>query len=90
MPNLNFSGASALLAHMLEGHKVSSFEAMVLFGVQDPRAEFRRIRSQGHLLKKERVSMAKILRRANQFSTVLPPENLPTQEISMIEYWISH
>ena len=90
MPNLNFSGAPALLAHMLEGHHVSLLEAMVMFGVQSPNAEFGRMKKAGHLIQRKRVPMAKVLRRMNQHCTVAPPAELPIREITMTEYWISH
>lgn len=89
MANGGFNGSSALLAHMLEGHQVSVLEAMIIFGVQSPTAEFGRMRRSGHLIKKQAVPMAKILRRMNECCTVEPPSELPVREIAMTEYWIS-
>lgn len=89
MPKTNFSGASALLTHLLEGHLVSQLEAMMLFGVQNPASELTRLRKAGHFIHKRRVPMAKILRRMNQLCTALPPQELPIREIAMTEYWIS-
>ena len=81
--------SSALLEHMLEGHKVSTLEATLLFGVQTPTAEMTNIRRKGFLIKKELVSMAKVLRRLNQVCNCTPPSQLPIREILMSEYWIS-
>ena len=90
MPNANYSGAPALLAHMLEGHRVSLLEAMIMFGVQSPNAEFGRMKKAGHLIQRKRVPMAKVLRRMNQYCSVAPPAELPIREITMTEYWISN
>ena len=89
MANVKFSGASALLAHMLQGNKVSHLEAMLMFGVQSPTAEFGRMRKNGHLIRRKAVPMAKILRRINEHCTVSPPAQVPIREITMAEYWIS-
>ena len=89
MTNVRYSGASALLAHLLDGHAVSRLEALVPFGVQSPEGEFGRIKKAGHLLKKQNVPYAKILRRINQYCKLEPPTNLPVREIMMTEYWIS-
>ena len=55
MANNQFSGASALLSHMLDGHHVSLLEAMILFGVQSPNAEFGRMKKAGHILQRQRM-----------------------------------
>ncbi len=89
MPKTYFSGAAALLAHMLEGNHVSLIEAMIIFGVQNPNAEFGRMKKAGHLIQSKRVPMAKILRRINGYCAVKPPLELPIREIAMTEYWIS-
>ena len=81
--------ASALLEHMLEGNRVSTLEATLLFGVQTPTAEITNIRRKGFLVKKEPVPMAKVLRRLNEVCNCTPPSQLPIREILMSEYWIS-
>ena len=67
MAKANFQAASALREHMLEGHRVSLLEAMLLFGVQNPNAEFARLKKDGFLVKSQKVAMAKIVRRINLF-----------------------
>ena len=89
MTNAKYSGASAMLAHMLDGQPMSNLEAMILFGVANPTAELSSIRRGGHLLQKQNVPYAKILRRINQYCKLQPPANLPVREIMMTEYWIS-
>lgn len=89
MTNPSFQPALALREHMLGGNKVSLLEAIMLFGVQNPNAELARLKKDGFLIKSERVSMAKVIRRINEFAKCHPPENLPYKEIFLREYWIS-
>lgn len=84
-----FQPSLALREHMLAGHRVSLLEAILLFGVQNPNAELTRLKKDGFLVKSERVSMAKIVRRVNEFAVCQPPQQLPFKEIAMSEYWIS-
>ncbi len=89
MTNANYKPAMAFREHMLEGHHVSLLEAMLLFGVQNPNAELARIKKDGFLIKSQKVPMAKIVRRINEYTICKVPENLPYREIHMTEYWIS-
>ena len=84
----NFRSSDALREHMLEGNLISLLEAMLLFGVQKPNAEFARIKKDGFPIKSRRVPMTKILVRANKFAQCRPPADLPHKEILMTEYWI--
>lgn len=85
----NFQPSLALREHMLQGHRVSLLEALLIFGVQSLNAELARLKKDGFLIRSEKVSMAKVLRRANEYTVCRPPENLPFKEILMTEYWIS-
>ena len=89
MAKVNFKAASALREHMLEGHRVSLLEAILLFGVQGPNAEFARLKKDGFIVKSQKVPMAKIIRRVNEYTVCKVPDNLPYTEIVMSEYWIS-
>lgn len=86
MPKYN--PASALREHMLEGHPVTLLEALILFGVQNHSAEFARIRKDGFMIENRPVSMAKVLRRINEYTRCDAPSELPTKEIHLTEYWI--
>lgn len=79
----------ALREHMLNGHKISLLEAMLLFGVQNPNAELTRMRKDGFLVKSQRVPFAKIIRRINEHAVCKLPEGIPYAEIAFTEYWIS-
>jgi len=84
-----FQPSVALREHMLEGHRVSLLEAILIFGVQSLNAELARLKKDGFLIRSEKVSMAKVLRRTNEYASCRPPDNLPFKEIVMTEYWIS-
>lgn len=79
----------ALREHILEGNRVSLLEAMLLFGVQNPNAELTRLRKMGFLVKSQKVPMAKIIRRINEYTVFKVPKNLPYTEIHFTEYWVS-
>ncbi len=84
----SFSSRDALIEHMNDGNSVSLLEAMLLFGVQSPSAEFNRMRKEGYILGHRRVPMAKVMVRLNQFAKCEPPKALPQREILMSEYWV--
>lgn len=79
----------ALREHLLEGHKVTLLEAMLIFGVQNPNAELARMKRDGFLVKSQKASMAKVLRRINESTVCKAPAGLPVAEIQLTEYWIS-
>lgn len=83
-----FRAASALREHMLDGHPVTLLEAILLFGVQGPNAEFTRMRKDGFIVKSRPISMAKAIRRINEYTVCSPPDGLPYKEITLTEYWI--
>lgn len=87
--SLAYRASEAILEHMLLGGRVSLLEAILLFGVQNPNAEFARIKKSGYLVKSQRVPMAKIIKRINKYTVCSVPEDLPYREIIMSEYWIS-
>jgi len=89
MKNKKYGNTMALKEHMLQGNKVSLIEALLLFGVQGFTAEITRLRNDGFIIKSQRVSMTKILKRINRYTKCQPPKNLPVIEIIMTEWWIS-
>jgi hypothetical protein len=88
MSDIRFGSAAALFGYMEEGNRISLIEAMLIFGVQSPNREFTNIKKRGYIIKKERVPMAKVLRRINQFIRCEAPKELPVSEIFLTEYWI--
>jgi len=60
-----YSAPDALKSFLLEGNSVSTLEATLLFGAQNPRMEIQRLKKEGFFIKKQRVPMIKILARLN-------------------------
>jgi hypothetical protein len=85
----NYQPALAMREHLLAGNPISSLEAMLLFGVQNPNAELTRLRKDGMIVKDRRVPMAKIIVRLNNYVQCSVPDHLPYREITMTEYWVS-
>lgn len=78
----------ALRDHMLEGHPVTLLESMLLFGVQNPNAEFTRMKNDGYVVQSQPVPMAAVIRRINQFTVCKVPKNLPYKELNFTQYWV--
>ena len=87
--NIKYGAVSALKGHLLDGNRISRIEGLILFGVQDPTREISRLKRDGFIIKKQKVSMAKLVRRVNEFTTLKPVKNLPSKNIIMHEWWIS-
>jgi hypothetical protein len=83
-----YNAVAALREHMLEGNPVTLLEAILLFGVRNPNAEFTRIKKDRFLIEKREVPMAKVIRRINEYATCKVPMDLPYKEIRLTEYWI--
>jgi hypothetical protein len=83
-----FRPSVALREHMLEGHPVSLLEAILLFGVQNPNAEFARMKKDGFLINSQQIPMAAVLRRMNKFTVCKPPHQLPYKEMTLKQYWV--
>lgn len=83
-----FRPSVALREHMLEGHPVSLLEAILLFGVQNPNAEFARMKKDGFLINSQQIPMAAVLRRMNEFAVCKPPYQLPYKEMTLKQYWV--
>jgi len=83
-----YKPSMALREHMLEGNPVTLLEAILLFGVQGPNAEFNRIKKDGFLIESRSVPMAKVIRRINEYTVCKVPADLPYKEIQLTEYWI--
>ena len=86
---VKYGAVSALTDHMLKGNRVSRIESLVIFGVQNFTAVLSNLKKDRFIIKKEPVTMARILRRINQYATCKVPKNLPTKNITMHEWWVS-
>ncbi len=86
---LKYGAVTALKEHMLKGKKVSRIESLVIFGVQNFTAVLSILKKDKFIIKKQPVTMAKIIRRMNEYCYCIPPKNLPTKEITIHEWWVS-
>lgn len=84
-----YSATSALHEYMLSGEKVSLLEAILIFGVQGPNQAIFQLKKKGFLIKSQRVPMVKVLKRINEMAVCKVPSNLPVEEITVMEYWVS-
>ena len=89
MNKTNYKTSLALEEHMLSGEKVSILEANLIFGVQSFNRTLTSMKRNGRLIKTQRVPMAKVIRRLNNYCLCKPPKELPLREILVSEYWIS-
>ena len=74
---------------MENGRRISRLESQILFGVQNLTADISQLKRQGYMIKSKKVPMARILKRMNDYCTVIPPKQLPVRDIMVSEYWIS-
>ncbi len=86
---IKYGNTQALKDYMLEGKRVSRIESLILFGVQNFTAVLTTFKRNGFIIKKEKVTMAKIMLRLNKSIKCNSPKNLPIKEIIMNEWWIS-
>ena len=69
--------------------KYFEFVCNPLICLQNLNADLTTMKKNGFIIKSERVSMAKIVRRINEYTICKIPDDLPHREIHMVEYWIS-
>ena len=83
-----FGNTLALKEHMEGGMPITGIEAIVFFGVHSLTKNISLMRSEGWIIKSQKVSYKKVLVRINKHAVVKPPKNLPIDEIVMTEYWV--
>ena len=84
-----FNGYLALFMEMQNGRRISLLESQILFGVQSLNRDLTRMKRDGNIIKSQRVPMAKVIRRVNEYCELKVPKELPTRDILVSEYWIS-
>jgi hypothetical protein len=89
MKKLKYGNTDALIDYLIDGHRVTRLDALLLFGVQNITAVISQLRQKGFLVKREKVLFIKTLVRINKKLKVEVPDNLPIKEIEVSEYWIS-
>jgi len=83
-----YGNTLALKEHMESGKPITGLEALVFFGVASLTKNISLMRREGWVIESKKVPYKKVLVRVNKFAVVRPPQNLPTQEIVMTEYWV--
>ena len=84
-----FNSYLALLLEMQNGRRISLLESQILFGVQSLNRDLTRMKRDGNIIKSQRVPMAKVIRRVNEYCELKVPSELPIRDILVSEYWIS-
>ena len=74
--------------HLLAEKPLHS-EAMVLYGISNLTAIISKLRKDGWIIQSQYVPYARAIRRMEGSAVVMPPKNLPTRKIQLIEYWMS-
>ena len=88
-PSKKFNSYLALLLEMQNGRRISLLESQILFGVQSLNRDLTRMKRDGNIIKSQRVPMAKVIRRVNEYCELKVPSELPIRDILVSEYWIS-
>ena len=84
----NKVGETAAREHLLSGEPLTVLEAGVLFGMSYLYQLIDRLKKAGFRIEKRRVTYALALRRINEYTIVVPPQDLPIREIFFTEYRI--
>ncbi len=87
---MTYQSHLALKEHMIQGYRVTVLEAFLIFGVQSFHRAITSFKRDGFLVKSEKVSMAKAIRRTNEYTVCHSPKELPVREIIVTEYWFSN
>ena len=86
----NKNGLSfAVKEHLILGNPITRLEAIILFGVPDLTRLVGHMREQGWVIKSKKTPFATAVKRVNDYALLRPPQNLPTREILLTEYWLS-
>ena len=89
MKKENFGQRDSLIDFLIDGNSITRLEALLLFGVQNLTAIISILKQEGYLVKRKNIFFIKALIRINKKFKVEVPNNLPTKEIVVSEYWIS-
>ncbi len=79
----------AVREHITSGKPITKLEAMIFYGVSSLPALIRELRKQGWLIKSRTIPFAAAVKRVNEHAVFQPPQNLPTRDIFLTEYWLS-
>ena len=87
--NRTFGLHAALKEHIVSGKPLTRLEALVFFGVANLPTAITALRKEGWIIQKRPISFSKALTRVNQYAVLQTPDDLPTKDIQLTEYWAS-
>ena len=88
MKKNNYGLALAAKEHLVAGNPITRLEALVLYGLSNLTDLISEMRKQGWVIESKKVPFAAAVKRINEHAVLRPPENLPTRDIVLTEYWI--
>jgi hypothetical protein len=86
---LKFGNTLALKEYLLDGNSITNLESLLFFGVQNLSAELTRLKKNGYIIKKQKLSLIKLMKRINETTVCKLPKELPSSEIIINEWFIS-
>ena len=89
LKKMKFGMVLAVKEHLIAGNPTTQLDAIVLFGVPSLTQTISDMRKDGWVIQSQRVPYVKALTRINKYASLVPPNNLPTKEVHLTEYWIN-
>lgn len=86
---MKFGNTLALKEFLLDGNSITNLESLLFFGVQNLSAELTRLKRSGYIIKKQKLSLTKLMKRVNEITVCKLPKELPSNEIIINEWFIS-
>ena len=86
---MKFGNTLALKEYLLDGNSITNLESLLFFGVKNLSAELTRLKKNGFIIKKQKLSLTKLMKRVNEITTCKLPKELPSNEIIINEWFIS-
>jgi len=86
---MKFGNTLALKEFLLDGNSITNLESLLFFGVQNLSAELTRLKRSGYIIKKQKLSLTKLMKRVNEIIVCKLPKELPSNEIIINEWFIS-
>ena len=84
-----YGNSLAVKEHLLTNKPLTGMEAIIMYGVSNLYAIIKELRRTGYIIENRKIPYLVALRRLNTLCKVVPPKQLPINEISITEYWIN-
>tara|TARA_B100000989_G_scaffold294011_1_gene272289 strand:- start:1370 stop:1639 length:270 start_codon:yes stop_codon:yes gene_type:complete len=86
---VKFGNTLALKEFLLDGNSITNLESLLFFGVQNLSAELTRLKKNGYIIKKQKLTLTKLIKRVNKITICKLPKELLSNEIIVNEWYIS-